>query len=68
MPKITKRLVDALQPDPGSREVLVWDSELKGFGVRVMPSGVASFFVYYRTAEGRAAQALARPCGRDHAR
>ncbi|KAB1071520.1 tyrosine-type recombinase/integrase [Methylobacterium planeticum] len=52
MPKITKRLVDALEPDP-AREVQVWDSELRGFGVRVMPSGVASYFVFYRTAEGR---------------
>jgi len=52
MPKITKRIVDGLEPDP-SDEVYAWDTELKGFGVRVMPSGVASYLVKYRTAEGR---------------
>lgn len=52
MPKITKRLVDGLEPDP-EREVQVWDSELRGFGVRVQPSGTASYFVFYRTPEGR---------------
>lgn len=53
MPKITKRIVDTLKPDPSGRELLVWDAEMRGFGVRMMPSGVASYFVYYRTAEGR---------------
>jgi integrase len=53
MPKITKRIVDGLRPDAEGKEALVWDSELKGFGVRMMPSGVASYFVYYRTGEGR---------------
>lgn len=53
MPKISKRLVDAIRPDPSGREVYAWDSELKGFGVRMMPTGVASYFVYYRTNEGR---------------
>ena len=52
MPKITKRLVDALAPDPKS-EVFVWDTELKGFGVRMMPSGVASYVLKYRNREGR---------------
>ncbi len=41
MPKITKRIVDAFEPDPAG-EQLIWDTELKGFGVRMMPSGVAS--------------------------
>lgn len=52
MPKLTKRIVDALEPDP-SAERTVWDTELKGFGVRMMPSGVASYIVKYRTAENR---------------
>ncbi|GEO99521.1 tyrosine-type recombinase/integrase [Methylobacterium haplocladii] len=52
MPKITKRVVDGLKPDPAG-EVFTWDTEIKGFGVRVMPSGVASYIVKYRTAEGR---------------
>lgn len=51
MPKITKRFVDALEP--AATEVQHWDSELRGFGVRMMPSGTASYFVFYRTPEGR---------------
>jgi Arm DNA-binding domain len=56
MPKITKRLVDRLQPDDAGRDVFQWDAgdgALKGFGVRVKPSGVASYFVQYRNQEGR---------------
>ena len=54
MPKLTKRVVDALRPDPaGAAEVYAWDSELKGFGVRVLPSGASTFVLKYRNAEGR---------------
>lgn len=52
MPKITKRVVDALQPEP-DRDVFAWDSELRGFGVRVKPSGVKSFLIQYRNTGGR---------------
>jgi hypothetical protein len=46
MPKITKRAVDALRPDPAGRDVFLWDAgdgALKGFGVRLKPSGAASY-------------------------
>ena len=43
MPKITKRTVDALKPH--ERERVVWDDDLKGFGVRVHPSGRKVFIV-----------------------
>lgn len=52
MPKLTKRIVDAIRPDP-DREVFAWDNNLRGFGLRVMPTGAASYLVQYRTAEGR---------------
>ena len=52
MAKIMKRSVDALQPEP-DRDVFKWDTELRGFGVRVKPSGVKSYLVQYRNAEGR---------------
>jgi integrase len=52
MPKITKRLLDALHPNPGG-DVFAWDTELKGFGIRLKPSGSASYIVQYRTQQGR---------------
>jgi integrase len=49
--KLTKRAVDALLP-PATKQVVLWDTELKGFGVRVLPSGLKTFIVQYRNAEG----------------
>lgn len=46
MPKITKRLLDAFEPD--ETEAFLWDSEVRGFGVRIKPSGVKSFVLKYR--------------------
>jgi Arm DNA-binding domain len=56
MAKLTKRVVDAICPDPAGRDAFVWDSgdgAIKGFGVRMKPSGAASYLVQYRTREGR---------------
>ncbi len=44
--KITKRKVDALKPNPAKDEFL-WDTEAKGFGVRVKPTGSRSFVLSY---------------------
>ena len=52
MPKITKRVVDALKP-AGRKDVFVWDIELRGFGVRMKPSGAASFLLQYRILQGQ---------------
>src|SRR5208337_3440525 len=52
MAKIMKRTVDALRPEP-HQDVFAWDSELRGFGVRVKPSGVKTFLIQYRNVEGR---------------
>ncbi len=56
MPKLTKRYVDSLKPDPKGKDNFVWDEgdgALKGFGIRIKPSGAASYFVQYRNQEGR---------------
>lgn len=46
MPNITKRFVDALRPR--DQPFAVYDDRLKGFGIRVMPSGLASYILEYR--------------------
>jgi hypothetical protein len=46
MPKLSKRTVDAIRPDAAGRDAFVWDSgdgALKGFGVRMKPSGAATY-------------------------
>ncbi len=46
MPKLTKRFIDSLGPMSGSP--LLFDEEIKRFGVRVMASGVKSYVIQYR--------------------
>lgn len=52
MPKLSKRVVDALRPLP-DRDVFAWDTELRGFGVRLKPSGAGAYLIQYRNAHGR---------------
>jgi Arm domain-containing DNA-binding protein len=49
--KLTKRAIDAIVPDP-RRDIYVWDEEVRGFLLRVKPSGVRSFAIQYRNASG----------------
>ena len=51
MPKITKRFVDLLKPT--DRDVVLWDSEMARFGVRVKPTGAMTYVVQYRNSAGR---------------
>ena len=39
--KITKRSVDAAHPK--AERYIIWDAELKGFGLFVLPTGVKSY-------------------------
>jgi integrase len=45
--RITKRLIDILEPDP-TRNTLVWDSDVLGFGVCVSRGGCKSYVFEYR--------------------
>ena len=60
MPKITKRAVNALLP--AERERIVWDDDIKGFGVRVHPTGRKVYIVKYRH-EGRSVKVTIGPHG-----
>ena len=51
MPRITKRMVDAATAK--AERFMVWDAEIKGFGLLVLPTGVKSYIFNYRTPEGR---------------
>jgi integrase len=53
MAKLTKSVVDGAGPSPGRNQRLLYDEVLKGFGLRITLRGVKSFFVEYRTHEGR---------------
>ena len=49
--KLTKRVVDATHPTAG--RVILWDTDLPGFGLRVEPSGRKTFIARYRAGGGR---------------
>ncbi|WP_424982060.1 tyrosine-type recombinase/integrase [Maritalea sp. S77] len=49
--KLTKTLVEGLEPS--TKDIVKWDSEVKGFGVKVSEKGTKSYFVYYRTTSGQ---------------
>lgn len=49
--KLTERGVEGLAA--GDADRIVWDSELRGFGVRVFPSGTRKFIVQYRNRGGQ---------------
>jgi len=43
--RLTKRSVEAIEP--GARDVLVWDADIPGFGVKVTPSGARIYVLQY---------------------
>lgn len=49
--KLTKRAIDALKSNP-RRDLFLWDDEVRGFGLRMKPSGVISFIIQYRNSSG----------------
>ncbi|TGD61319.1 DUF4102 domain-containing protein [Tabrizicola sp. WMC-M-20] len=54
MPKLTKRIINAVEPQ--ATEFFLWDEGIPGFGLRVMPGGRKSFVVQFRA--GRRARRM----------
>jgi integrase len=48
--KLTKSFVERVPV--GNRDKVIWDSEIKGFGLKVTPKGHRSYFVKYRVGGG----------------
>ena len=49
--RLGKKVVDDLEP--GDARFTVWDTELRGFGVRISPEGLKTYLVRYRVGGGR---------------
>lgn len=55
---LTERLIRDAKPDDKTR--ILWDSQIKGLGVRVTPAGVKSYILNYRVAGRERRATLAR--------
>jgi integrase len=55
MPKLTKKTIEAIAPS--SRPQYVWDDQLPGFGLKVLPSGQRRYIAKYRSGGGGRAAA-----------
>jgi len=49
--KLTVRSVENVEP--GKADIILWDTDLKGFGCKVTPKGKRTYFLYYRTKDGQ---------------
>ena len=45
--KITKRLIDTLEPE--AKDIFLWDTVLKGFGLKCTPKEKKVYLIQYRT-------------------
>lgn len=50
--KFTLNTLKGVKPNPG-KDVLAWDTDLKGFGLRVTKAGVKSWVIQYTAPDGR---------------
>lgn len=46
--RLTKRIIEAAEAQ--DRELFLWDDEVPGFGVRILPSGTRTYVLQYRQA------------------
>lgn len=51
MPKLTKQLIDSLKPS--TKDVLVFDTDIKGFLCKTTTKGRKVYMLYYRTRDGK---------------
>jgi integrase len=49
--RLTKSVVESVRPGP--KDIIVWDRDVKGFGLKVTPKGKRVYFAYYRAANGQ---------------
>jgi len=49
--KLTVKSVMAIEP--ADKDVILWDTEVSGLGLKVTPTGRRTYFLYYRTQEGQ---------------
>ncbi|GHB33244.1 integrase [Pseudovibrio japonicus] len=61
MARISKQVVDQAQPQ--SKDAYVWDEELKGFGLKITPTGHKVYLIQYRIG-GRAGRTRRYTIGR----
>src|SRR5262249_50266817 len=52
--KITKRAIEALSPN-NSGDAILWDQEVRGFGIRARAGGAKTYILQYRAGTGRRA-------------
>lgn len=60
--RLTKRVVEG--QTPGSRDIILWDTEVTGFGCKITPAGRRAYFCYYRTHDGLQRRPAIGPHGR----
>jgi hypothetical protein len=51
--KLTQRRIELLQCPEGKKDILIFDDEQRGLGVRVMASGARSYLAQYSLAGGK---------------
>ena len=52
MTKLSKKFIESI-PLPSNKETFYWDSEIKGFGIKVYPTGKKAYVLQYRNLNGQ---------------